>query len=211
MTNLPRARRLTSRGEKTRGRIIEAASELMYLRGVAATTLDDVITASSVSKSQFYGHFAGKESLVRAVIGLTGQRVMERERRALVHVSTMAGLRRWRDALVQENALRHGAYGCALGSLASEVSDHDHVAQQSLLDLFAEWQELLVDALRRIQARGLLVPTAPVDQLAIGLLSALQGGYTLAQTARDVAPLATSIDMGLGHIESFSRPEAVVK
>jgi len=197
-------RRLTARGAKTRARIVAAAADLMYVRGVGMTTLDDVVAASGVSKSQLYHHFAGKDALVRAVVDLTGERVIERERDALGRVSTMAGLRRWRDSLVQNNALRHGAYGCALGSLASDVADHDDVARRALEQLFAEWQGLLADVLRRLQGTGALPADAPVDQLATGLMGALQGGYMLAQTARDVAPMGTSIDMALAHIDSLS-------
>ena len=196
--------RLTARGAKTRERIVTAAADLMYVRGVGATTLDDVLAASGVSKSQLYRHFAGKDEVVRAVVDLMGERVIERERNSLSHVSTIAGLRRWRDTLVQNNALRHGAYGCALGSFASEVADHDDVARRALLALFAEWQELLAGVMRRLQDTGVLPPEAPVNQLATGLMGALQGGYMLAQTARDVTPMATSIDMALTHIESLS-------
>jgi AcrR family transcriptional regulator len=197
-------RRLTARGAKTRARIVAAAAELVYIQGVGATTLDDVLAASGVSKSQLYHHFDGKDALVRAVVDHMGERVIERERDALGHVSTIPGLRRWRDALVQNNALLHGAYGCALGSLASEVSDHDDVARQAMSQLFTEWQGLLAGVLRRLQDGGALPPEASVDQLATGLMGALQGGYMLAQTARDVTPMATSIDMALAHIESLS-------
>ncbi|MGW3345966.1 TetR/AcrR family transcriptional regulator [Nonomuraea rubra] len=197
-------RRLTARGAKTRARIVAAAADLMYVQGVGDTTLDDVLAASGVSKSQLYHHFDGKEPLVRAVIDHVGERVIERERDALGRVSTIAGLRRWRDALVQNNALRHGAYGCALGTLASEVSDQDDLGRQALSRLFSEWQGLLAGVLRRLQDKGTLPAEAPIDQLATGLMAALQGGYMLAQTARDVTPMATSIDMALAYIESLS-------
>ena len=197
-------RRLTARGAKTRAKIVASAADLMYVQGVAATTLDDVLAASGVSKSQLYHHFAGKDPLVRAVIEHVGERVIQRERDALDHVSTIRGLRRWRDSLVQANALRHGAYGCALGALASEVSDHDDVARESLLRLFVAWEGLLAGVLLRLQKAGGLPPEVSPDQLATGLMGALQGGYMLAQTARDVTPMATSIDMALAHIEGLS-------
>ena len=200
----PHGRRLTARGAKTRAKIVAAAANLMYIRGVGATTLDDVIAASGVSKSQLYHHFSGKDALVRAVVAHMGEHVIQRERDALGHVSTIAGLRRWRDALIQNNALQHGAYGCALGSLASEVSDHDALARDALSQLFVAWEGLLAGVLRRLQDSGALSSDASVDQLATGLMGALQGGYMLAQAAHDVAPMATSIDMALAHIESLS-------
>jgi AcrR family transcriptional regulator len=197
-------RRLTARGARTRARIVAAAADLMYVQGVGGTTLDDVLAASGVSKSQLYHHFEGKDALVRAVVDLVGERVLDRERDALGRVSTLRGLRRWRDALVRNNALRHGAYGCALGALASAVADQDDLARKALANLFTEWQALLTDVLRRLQDAGELPPEASVERLATGLMGALQGGYLLAQTAHDVTPMATSLDMALAHLDSLS-------
>src|SRR3954462_11540792 len=118
-TDSHNGRRLTARGAKTRARIVASAAELMNVKGVTATTIDDVLAASGSSKSQLYHHFDSKEALVRAVVDHVGQNVLDRERDSLGNVSTLRGLRRWRDTLVQSNALRHGAYGCSLGSLAS--------------------------------------------------------------------------------------------
>src|SRR4051812_50128406 len=105
----PDGRRLTARGAKTRARIVAAAAELMYIQGVGATTLDDVLAASGASKSQLYHHFDGKDALVRAVVDHVGERVIEREREALSNVSTFRGLRRWRGAVGQSNTARDGA------------------------------------------------------------------------------------------------------
>lgn len=198
------ARRLTTRGMKTRANIVATTADLMYIHGVAATTLDDVVAASKVSKSQLYHHFAGKDALVRAVIEHVGRQVMERERNALGDVSTIQGLRDWRDALVSNNALQHGAYGCSLGSLASEVADQDDAARRALSELFDQWRALLAEALRRVQAAGAIPPDVSAADLATGLMAALQGGYVLAQTVHDVTPMATSIDMALAYIESLA-------
>ena len=62
--------RLTSRGAATRNRIVLAAAELMHARGVATTTIDEVLAASATSKSQFYQHFDDKSELVYEVITL---------------------------------------------------------------------------------------------------------------------------------------------
>ena len=202
------ALRLTARGVKTRSRIIATAAELMRVRGVGGTTLDDVIVASNVSKSQLYRHFEDKQALVRAVIEFVGDRKIAEERERLSKVMTFAGLRRWRDAVVENNALQDGRYGCSLGSLANEVADQDSIARQKLGDLFAAWQELFEDLLRRFQKVGLIPQESDVPQLAAGLLAAVQGGYLLAQTSRDVAPMASAIDMALAHLHMLDSKRA---
>jgi AcrR family transcriptional regulator len=197
--------RLTARGAKTRSRIVATAADLMRVRGVGGTTLDDVVSASNASKSQLYRHFEDKPALVRAVIEYVGEQTIERERERLENVRTFAGLRRWRDALVEHNALQEGRYGCPLGSLANEVSDHDSVARRKLNDLFMAWRELFEDLLRRFQREGVIPQEADVAELATGFVAAVQGGYLLAQTSRDVTPMASAIDMAIAHLNLLAR------
>ena len=195
--------RLTARGAATRDRIVQSAAELMYVDGVNATTLDDVRAAAGASKSQLYRHFPDKEALIQAVIALRGEQVLARETGRLASLRSFSGLIRWRDALVEVSAQRSGAYGCALGSMASELADSDEHARASLAGLFRAWEELLAAGLRRMQADGALGPDADPDRLAVGLMAALQGGYLLASTARDVGPMEIALDLALDHVKSY--------
>jgi TetR/AcrR family transcriptional repressor of nem operon len=189
--------------------MISSAADLMYVRGVNAVTLDDVRAATGTSKSQLYKHFpAGKPELVRAVLALRAEDILAREEQRLARLKSMSGLRRWRDALVQGAALQGGAYGCALGSMAVELSDQDEQARTSLSGHFTTWEGMLAAGFRRMQDDGVLPVTADPHALAIGLMAALQGGYLLAQADHDVAPMATALDMALAHIESLTSTPA---
>lgn len=199
---------LTARGAATRDRIVQAAADLMYAKGVHATTLDDVREATGTSKSQLYRHFPDKDSLVHAVIGLRGQQVMTRETQRLGRLNSFSGLVRWRNALIQSNALQNGAYGCALGSMASELSDQDEQARTLLADLFKSWEGLIAAGLERMQAKGTLKPDADAEQLAIGLMAALQGGYLLANAAHDVRPMEIAMDQALEHLTCYVQSPA---
>src|SRR5215813_14532586 len=120
---------LTARGAATRDRIVLAAADLMYHKGVHATTLDDVREATGTSKSQLYRHFRDKDALVHAVITLRGKQIIDRETQRLGRFNSFSGLIRWRNALIQVSSLQNGAYGCALGSMANELSDEDEEAR----------------------------------------------------------------------------------
>jgi hypothetical protein len=54
-----------------------------------------------------------------------------------------------------------------------------------------------------MQAKGTLSPKADPQQLAIGLMAALQGGYLLANTAHDVRPMEIALDLALEHLKSY--------
>src|ERR1700748_2789921 len=100
---------LTARGAATRDRIVHAAADLMYVKGVQATTLDNARAATGTSKSQLYRHFPDKNSLVHAVIALRGHQIMTRETQRLGRFNSFSGLVRWRNALIQANALPNRA------------------------------------------------------------------------------------------------------
>jgi AcrR family transcriptional regulator len=187
----------------TRQRILEAADHLMYVRGVNSTSVDDVLAASGTSKSQLYMHFPDKQALIRAVVRFRGEAVLRREQGRLERFRTFGALRRWRDALVQANDLQKGAYGCGLGSMASELSDQDEEARQALAETLAAWELLIGDGLRRMQKAGTLREEADPERLATFLMAALQGGYLLANAAHDVEPMAVALDVALDQVKSF--------
>ena len=199
-----RARRLTSRGAATKARIVEAANQLMFEQGVALTTLADVRTASGTSKSQLYQHFADKNTLVREVIEFRAEALLAQQRRRLEKVDSLRGLELWRDEMVERNALRDGAYGCPLGSIANEIADHHEDTRRIIATHFDEWLQMLIDAIDRLRTIGILRADADSRALASGLLAALQGGYLLAKTARDVNLMRVALDMAIAQVRAFS-------
>jgi AcrR family transcriptional regulator len=54
------AARLTAKGGRTRQRIVAAAAGLVFERGVAGTTIEDVQAAAEVSASQLYHYFPSR-------------------------------------------------------------------------------------------------------------------------------------------------------
>jgi TetR/AcrR family transcriptional regulator, transcriptional repressor for nem operon len=199
-----KAPRLTARGAVTRARILRSAADLMHMKGVAATTLEDVRAASGTSKSQLYGHFPDKDALVHEVISLRAAEVLARHERHLRRLDSFRGLELWRDAIVKRNALHGGAYGCELGSLANELADQDEDTRAALAGHFRNWQELLADGLERMRQNGALAEDANTRELATGVIAALQGGYLLAQTERSTRPMEIALDMALAHVRAIA-------
>ena len=183
---------------------MQTANQLMLAQGVAATTFEEIKTAAGVSKSQLYFHFSDKDALVEAVVRARAAFVIEREERQLGRLNSMRGLERWRDALVQTNAANGSSFGCGIGALASELADQDAEVREILQGTFARWEQLLREGLQRMIDRDVLRADADAERLAIGLLAALQGGYLLAQSARDSTPMRIALDMAIDHVRDFA-------
>jgi TetR/AcrR family transcriptional repressor of nem operon len=192
-------RSLTARGAATRSRIVEAAADLIYAHGVERTSLDDVMAASGVSKSQLYHYFADKDALVLEVIARQTERVLDAQRPHLDALDSLPALKAWRDAFVRLNkAVQCG--GCPLGSLASELANDSEPARKRLADSFSLWRERIENGLARMQERGELSGSANPHDLALALLSAVEGGLLLAKTTHSSRPLEIALDMAIDHV-----------
>ena len=95
--------RLTVKGRATRARIIDAAARLMYEKGAAHTSLEDVRKAAKASGSQMSHYFADKRSLVRAVIAHQADAVMaDHHDPGLGNLDSIAALREWAQRIVEQ-------------------------------------------------------------------------------------------------------------
>lgn len=59
---------MTATGAKTRERILDEAQKLILDQGLAATSIDQVLTAAGTSKGAFFHHFPSKNHLARAIV-----------------------------------------------------------------------------------------------------------------------------------------------
>ncbi|MFH9969972.1 TetR/AcrR family transcriptional regulator [Streptomyces mirabilis] len=196
--------RLTAKGSATRQRIIAAAAELMFDNGAAHTTLEDVRASAGVSGSQVYHYFADKQALVRAVIDHQTEAVLADQQPQLAHLDSLAGLREWRDAIVDHQHRLQRRGGCAIGSLGAEVAETDPAARRLAATGFRRWEAGIREGLRRMHARGELTTAADPDDLALATLAALQGGLLLTQIQRETRPLEVALDSMLDHIASLT-------
>lgn len=191
--------RLTARGAATRERIVAGAAALIYEWGVASTSLDDIMAATRTSKSQLYHYFDGKDALVLEVIRRQLGQIIAGQEAELRGLRTWDGLQRWRDHLVAGTRATGGVGGCPLGSLASELADRSETAREAVAACFIEWESYLVEGFTAMREDGLLAPEADPAELAVTVMTALQGGLLLAQTTRDARPLELALDMAIAH------------
>ena len=191
--------RLTVRGEATRARIVGMAAELIFARGVSATSLDDVLAASGTSKSQMYHYFADRDALVAAVARYQTGRVLDVQRDMLADAVSLDALHRWRDMVLSIARITGCAGGCPVGSLASQLG-HDDALRRELQESFTEWEAMLHAYFERLRGAGVLRLDADSGRLATALITAFQGGCLLAQTARAIRPLEISLEMALEHV-----------
>lgn len=182
------ASRRAERAEETRLALIDAARELFAANGYAATSLEEIVRRSRVTKGALYHHFDGKRDLFRAVCERVqrewvGGIVAAASRRPDPWQRFLAGLGEFLDACV-DSELRQLLLVDGPAVLGSE----------ELHEIGSRWGlGLLRKAIGDVIEAGELEPQ-PVDPLAHLLIGALNEAGLAIAAAPDQA--AARAEMG---------------
>jgi TetR/AcrR family transcriptional repressor of nem operon len=191
----------TGRGRASRERIVERAADLFAERGIAATSVDEVLAAAGAGKGQFYHYFRSRDELAAAAVGHRCAQVVAGLSQALGGVSSLAGLE---QALAGFAAgfEEMGMPGCPIGTLAAEVASRNEEARVQAAAGFDAWERLLAGVLERMRQYGELRADAEPAVLATALLASIEGGMVLSQARKDIASLRIAVEAGLGQVRT---------
>jgi TetR/AcrR family transcriptional repressor of nem operon len=193
----------TQKGRATRERIVATTAELVRKNGVRGTSVDDVIAAAGVSKSQVYHYFDDKADLMRAVVSHTKRELLDGQRPYLDRLDSWVAIEAWFDALVGHQAGLHAHGGCPIGSLVPELAEVDERAREELARSLDEWQGHLAEGLRAMRDNGKLSRRAEPERLSVATMAALQGGLLLTKARRDPQQLRIALDAAFAHLRGF--------
>jgi TetR/AcrR family transcriptional regulator, transcriptional repressor for nem operon len=204
--------RFTRKGRATRARIVDAAAKLMFQRGAAGTSIDDVRNAAAVSGSQISHYFHDKRDLTRKVISARRDDVRQfHSRPKLGALDSFEALQAWADANVADINAVYRKGGCVYGSLASELVEADAGIHRDLATGYDQWIEIFHAGLAEMRRRGDLRPDADPRHLAVSLVAAHQGGAMLTYITDSPEPLRAAVNAAVDYVRSFATTSAAGK
>ena len=86
-----------------------------------------------------------------------------------------------------------------------ELADQSEPARRVLAQCFAQWQSYLSEGFEAMRDKGELAARADPAELALTVMSALQGGLLMAQATRRARPLELALGMALQHTAAYRR------
>jgi TetR/AcrR family transcriptional regulator, transcriptional repressor for nem operon len=197
--------RFTRKGHATRARIVDVAARLMFERGIAGTSIDEVRNTASVSGSQISHYFHDKRDLTRKVISARRDDVREfHSQPRLGALDSLEALQAWADANIADINAVYRQGGCVYGSLAGELVEADAEIHGDLAAGYDQWLELFRDGIAEMRRRGDLRPEADPRHLAVSLVAAHQGGALLTYITNDPEPLRAAVNAAVDYVRSFA-------
>jgi TetR/AcrR family transcriptional regulator, transcriptional repressor for nem operon len=192
--------------ERTRERLLRAASREIYRSGFQSASLDTILASAGVTKGALYHHFKNKEALGYAVV----EEVIYPDVRG-TWVRPLQSVKDPIDALigiVQGISVRPKDVcgGCQLNNLAQEMSPLDARFRKRLEIVFNAWRDAAASVLREGQIHGSVRrDLEPADAAAL-LIAMVEGYGSLAKNAQDPKVIKAGIKNVVSWLRSLRQP-----
>ena len=179
--------------DNTRDRIILAGLRLFAAKGYQSTSIVDLLQEADAHSGSFYHFFPTKQDLLLAVLktyrdGIEPMLLAPAWDGILDPIAKVFAL-----IAVYRRALENSGctYGCPIGSLALELHEPDPPVRELLSVNFSGW----VSHIRAcLDAAGSRLPrSVNTEQLAVFVLTTMEGGVMQARTHRSLSAFDASV------------------
>lgn len=192
--------------ERTRERLLQAASREIYRSGFQSASLDTILASARVTKGALYHHFKNKEAL--------GYAVVEEIISPNVDGQWVQPLQSVKDPIAALIAIVLGISarpadvrgGCQLNNLAQEMSPLDAGFRKRLETVFDAWRHAAASVLREGQRHGSVRRDVEPNDAAALLIAMVEGYGSLAKNAQDPKVIKAGIKNIVAWLNSLRRP-----
>jgi AcrR family transcriptional regulator len=166
--------------------MLMSALKLFRRHGYNGTGFREVISISGAPRGSIYHHFpAGKAQLGAETVTRAGELANEMFERALEsEKDVVAGVERFWSNWVRFIEKTNFEEGCPVVGVAAEAHPEAPQLAEAATQAFVLWERTLTDSFRRAG-----VPRQHAQDLALLVITALEGATVLARAARDSRPL----------------------
>jgi AcrR family transcriptional regulator len=189
----------------TRERLVEAARILFWKQGYASTGIAQILKDADAGSGSLYYFFPTKEDLLVAVLewyreNLWAQVVQPVFDRVTDPIERIFGIL---DGYRRGLLMTSYQHGCPIGNLALELSDSHPVVRELLAVNFTGWRKAIEQCLTESADR--LPESLDREQLALFVLTTMEGAVMLARSYQDIAPYDAAVTQLRDYFERLRR------
>ena len=199
-------------GMATRGRILDAAQNLILDRGYVGMTVDHVLDEVGITKGAFFHHFKSKDELAKALL----RRFAEKD--AQIYGETRDRAEKLSDDPLEQvlifvrlfeemfDGLVEPYPGCLFASYVYELQQFDDETRTLIRDSFRKWRELLREKFEAIARQ--YPPRVPVDaaSLADVFTVVLEGAFVSSKALDEPQLISEQLRHFRNYVELLFRP-----
>jgi AcrR family transcriptional regulator len=161
----------------TRLNILQQAFDLIYRNGYQASSIDDILATTKVTKGAFFYHFKNKDQMGLAMVNEVMYPGMKQ---ALITPLITAqdpiqAIYTMMKHVLLQSPFFQVEYGCPAVNLIEEMAPLNEAFHRSLLKLILQWQEAIVNCLREGMTCGKIRPDVNPEGVAVFIMAGYSG------------------------------------
>src|SRR6201987_2208712 len=174
----------TSRGQKTRERIVAQAANLFNQRGFEGSSMSDVMAATGLEKGGIYRHFSSKEELAAEAFDYAWKETLDARIHDLDAVANSVDrLKQLLANFVERRGIIPG--GCPLLNTAIDTDDGNPVLRERARKALEGWRSYIVSVIRGGIKTREIRPRVNPKKLATLIISSLEGAIMVYRLERN--------------------------
>jgi len=193
-----------TKAERTRQLIIEKSAPIFNIKGVAGTSLSDILKATKLAKGSLYVHFENKEAISQAVVDYFVALKLKAYDLTLGGAGTATErLHAYIDMLLAPiSPVLAG--GCPCLNFGMEADDTDPIIRDKIKNIIAIEQQRIVEVVEEGKASGEFKRDLNATLFALKIYALIEGSIMLTKIYGDTAIISTLSDQIKKEIQSFS-------
>jgi len=189
--------------EKTRQFIIEKAASIINQKGMAGTSISDIMAATKLAKGGIYGNFENKDEICREVFAYLMKNLNDSITRVLQsRVSPkeklLALLDHYRELAVNDMG------GCPMQNFGAESDDTDPAIQSMVADAVRFTQNRLTQLIKDGIQAGEFKDSVNPKEMSIKMFALVEGGILTSRIFGNNQQMKLIINMLKSEIAAFS-------
>ena len=191
--------------EQARLQIVRAAGDLFHNGGAESTTIDEVVEAAGVTKTEFRQHFRCKLELVSAVLRSYFEKIAADIGPLKYDLDTWSDLQECLASHLEFQKKFKMTRGCPIGTLGSELKEGDESTRQSLGLILNLMLTRLESFFSREKVAGRLASNVDVEQLANFSVAIIQGAMLTGKIRGNCRCVESTFEDLLSHLKRYAK------
>ena len=178
---------------------LESAMQLFWQNGYHATSMQQLVDATSLSRSSLYDTFGGKEDLFLAAIEYYLEKVNQQRVKLMVeNTSPRSGIESFFNGII-EFAIKDGKkLGCLLTNSAIEFGWSQGKIEEKIFGIFKNVEKAFLSTVHKGQQTGEITKHQQPEELARFLMVQVQGIRVMSRVNPDERWLRDALSVSLG-------------
>jgi TetR/AcrR family transcriptional regulator, transcriptional repressor for nem operon len=185
-----------TKADRTRKFIVEKAAPLFNQKGIAGTSISDIMAATRLAKGGIYGNFTGKEEISLAafdhIVDIIAGQVLSRTSKERTAAGKLNAILEFYRTYPTNPPVKGG---CPIINFGAEADDTNPPLRRRVNDVIVQFQQSVEKLVQRGIRDGEFKPDWDARVFAIKMVAMMEGGIMIGRIQNNNRQMSLIVDL----------------